>query len=178
MSWKDILATAVTAQTLTRAQSCLSKKTIYLLGAGGLDPSVPLGQSCDCSGFVAWSIGFPRELPLGSGQWFDTDVFWNGGEPYHADLFNQVAIPAAQPGDLMVYPHYGPENSQPGHISIIVQVDNQMPTQIIHCSHGNYVNFGDAIRMTGPDIFLIGNHPTRVMRINYPALLAFGDVAA
>ena len=167
MTWKDTLATAGTQQTLARAHSALALGTIYKLGKGGFDPVKPMTAQCDCSGFIAWAIGIPRELPPGSDKWLSTDEYWAGGKPVKAGLFTQILLKDAVAGDLLVYPDSG--GSQ-GHISIINQVDNNMPTFIIHCSSGNFKNFNDAIRITSPAVFLSGNHPTRTMRINYELL--------
>jgi len=168
--WKDLLQTASREQTLARAQSALGLKTIYKLGKGGFDPAKAMSPSCDCSGFVAWAIGIPRELPPKSDKWLDTDAYYAGGKPVRAGLFSEVAIIDAEPGDLLVYPDKG--GSQ-GHIGIVTQVDLSAPTYVIHCSSGNYKNYKDAIRTTGPGVFLAGNNPTRAMRVNYDALKKF-----
>lgn len=103
-TWKDLLQTASTAQTLARAHRALGLGTIYKLGKGGFNPAKPMTPSCDCSGFVAWAIGIPRELPPGSDKWLDTDAYYAGGKPVKTGLFGQVAIIDAEPGDLLVYP--------------------------------------------------------------------------
>lgn len=166
-TWKDILQTASKDQTLMRAQSALGLKTIYKLGKGGFDPAKPMTASCDCSGFVAWAIGLPRELPPKSDKWLDTDAYYMGGKPVKSGLFFEVKVIDAEPGDLLVYPDKG--GSQ-GHIGIVTQVDLSAPTYVVHCSNGNYKNYNDAIRMTGPGVFLAGNHVSRAMRIDYDAL--------
>ena len=169
-TWKDVLATAGKEQTLARAQSVSGLKTVYKLGKGGFDPAKAMTGSCDCSGFVAWAIGIPRELPPKSNKWLDTDAYYAGGKPVKAGLFSQIAIEDAEPGDLLVYPD---KNGHQGHIGIVTQVDLKAPTYVIHCSLGNYKNYDDAIRITGPGVFLAGNNPTRAMRIDYDALKKF-----
>lgn len=169
-NWKDILKSAGADQTLLRAQSALALKTRYKLGKGGFDPSKPMSVECDCSGFVAWAIGIPRELPPGSNKWLSTDSYWSGGTPVKANLFSKIKMSEAAVGDLLVYPDNG---GKQGHIGIVTQVDKKVPTYVIHCSLGNYKNFGDAIRITGPGVFLAGNQPTKLMRINYDALKTF-----
>ena len=171
MIWKDLLSTAGNSQTLSRALSVPGHKTIYQLGAGGADPTQPMTAACDCSGFVCWAIGVPRELPPGSDHWLNTDVIWAGGGPVKAGLFTPITVAQALPGDLLVYPQSQPDDH--GHVGIVVQVDPQMPSLVIHCSHGNYVNYGDAVRITDPAVFLSTNHPTRVMRIDYAAFQTF-----
>lgn len=169
-SWKDLLQTASTAQTLQRAHSALNLKTVYKLGKGGFDPTKPMMASCDCSGFVAWAIGIPRELPPASNKWLSTDTYWVGGKPVKANLCVRIELKDAAAGDLLVYPDSG---GKQGHIGIITQAEGGIPTYVVHCSKGNYTNYGDAIRITGPGVFLAGNQPTRAMRIDYDALKTF-----
>ncbi|GAA3978260.1 hypothetical protein [Mucilaginibacter dorajii] len=92
MPWKATLVTASTQQTLSRAHSALAKKTVYKLGQGGFDPSKPITKECDCSGFIVWAIGIPRELPPGSGHWLSTDEYWAGGKPVKDGLFKEIAL--------------------------------------------------------------------------------------
>ena len=171
MAWNDLLKTAGTKQTLDRAKSALGLKTVYKLGKGGFDPTKAMTASCDCSGFVAWAIGIPRELPPGSNKWLATDNYYSGGKPVKAGLFSQVAIDKTKPGDLLVYPDKG---GNQGHIGIVTQIKSGAPSLVIHCSRGNYKKFDDAIQVTGPDVFLGGNQPTRAMRIDYEALKKLG----
>jgi len=167
MAWSDLIATTSVQQTLLRAQSVLQKKTIYKLGKGGFDPSKPMTTQCDCSGFIAWAIGIPRELPPRSNKWLSTDEYWAGGKPVKVGLFAKKEMNLATVGDLLVYPDSG---GKQGHIAIVVKVQNGKPVSIIHCSNGNFKNFGDAIRETDPGVFLSGNHPTRLMQVNYDIL--------
>ena len=167
MAWSDLLDTCGTQQTINRANSVLNLKTVYKLGKGGFDPIKSFTPQCDCSGFIAWAIGIPRELPPRSNKWLSTDQYWAGGAPVKPNLFKQKKLNEAIVGDLLVYPDSG--GSQ-GHIALINQVDQSMPSSIIHCSSGNYRNYGDAVRITNPNLFLVGNHKTRVMRINYELL--------
>jgi len=167
MAWFDLIITSSTQQTMQRAQSALQKNTIYKLGKGGFDPTKPLTLECDCSGFIAWSIGIPRELPPKSNKWLSTDEYWAGGEPVKRGLFTEKEITEAIVGDLLVYPDNG---GKQGHIAIVSKIQNGKPALIIHCSNGNFKNYEDAIRETDSGLFLIGNHPTRLMRINYDVL--------
>jgi cell wall-associated NlpC family hydrolase len=168
--WKDVLALASKDQTLVRAQSALGLGTVYKLGKGGFDPTRPMMPNCDCSGFVSWAIGIPRELPPTSNKWVSTDSVWSGGKPVKPNLFSQIPLAESMAGDLLVYPD---KAGHQGHIGIITQVDNNSPTYVIHCSKGNFIHYHDAIRTTGPGVFLAGNHQTRVMRINYDTLKTF-----
>jgi hypothetical protein len=170
-TWQALLKAANAEQTLQRAQSALGLNTTYKLGRGGFDPTKPVSNSCDCSGFVSWAIGVPRELPPGSNQWLSTDSYWAGGKPVKAKLFLKIDLKDAGQGDLLVYPDSG---GHQGHIGIITQVDHNVPTYVVHCSLGNFHNYHDAVRITGPGVFLAGNHATRIMRINHNALKSFG----
>jgi cell wall-associated NlpC family hydrolase len=152
---------------MSRARSVLNLKTVYKLGQGGRDPSKSFTRQCDCSGFIAWAIGIPRELPPGRDKWLSTDEYWTGGSPTKPNLCKQKKFSEAAIGDLLVYPDGG---SQQGHIALVTQIGQKMPSLIIHCSNGNYRNFGDAIRITDAGVFLTGNHQTRVMRIDYDVL--------
>lgn len=167
MAWSDLIDTCSTQQTMNRAHSVLNLKIVYKLGKGGFDPTKSFTPQCDCSGFIAWAIGIPRELPPASNKWLSTDEYWSGGKPVKQNLFKQYNINEAMVGDLLVYPDNG---GNQGHIALINQIENNTPKFIIHCSNGNYKNFGDAVRITSPSVFLAGNHNTRLMRINYEAL--------
>jgi hypothetical protein len=168
--WKDLLLSASREQTLQRAKSAAGLNTVYKLGKGGIDPTKPMTASCDCSGFVSWAIGIPRELPPQSNKWLSTDSYWSGGMPVKANLFMETELQQAEAGDLLVYPD---SPGHQGHIGMITQVDQAGPTFVIHCSWSNYEKHQDAVRITGPEVFLSGNHPTRVMRIDYDALRTF-----
>ncbi|HEY4148778.1 MAG TPA: hypothetical protein VGM41_07610 [Chitinophagaceae bacterium] len=171
MNWKQLIPTCSADQTIARAKSALAGQTIYQLGAGDIDPSLPLTKTCDCSGFVCWSIGIPREFPPGSNQWIDTDCIWSGGAPVKPGLFTEIKMGNALPGDLLVYPHNG--QGQHGHVGIILLCPAGKPLTVIHCSLGNYEQRNNAVRVTGPAVFLSGNHPTRIMRIDYALLKSF-----
>ncbi len=168
MNWKYLLPGLSTARTLTSAQSVLGLHTKYQLGAGGINPLDPFPPACDCSGFIAWSIGIPRELPPGSDLWLNTDCIWSGGAPVKPGLFIQTPLANAAPGDLLVYPHN--LEGEHGHVGLILETANSLPAKVVHCSLGNDRHYNDAVRITGPSVFLSGNHPTRAMKINYALL--------
>ena len=170
MAWFDLIDTCGTQQTISRANSVLNLRTEYKLGKGGFDPTKSFTPQCDCSGFIAWAIGIPRELPPKSGKWLSTDEYWAGGIAPKKNLFKQRNLNEAEVGDLIVYPDSG--GSQ-GHIGLITQIDHSMPSLVIHCSNGNWKHYGDAVRATNPNVFLTGNHKTRIMRIEYDTLRQF-----
>lgn len=165
-TWKQSLAKANPQRILDRARTSLGHETVYKLGKGGYDPTAPLGKSCDCSGFVAWCIGVPRERPPRSNKWLQTDTFWAGGPSVGAGLFPEVSSGGAQPGDLVVYPdgRWGQ-----GHIGIVSEVADGGITRVIHCS-SNWKNHGDAILETEPAAWQNPKRKPRQVRVNYAQL--------
>lgn len=170
-NWKDLLRSADHETTLKRAHDCLNKNTVYKLGKGGINPTNPLTKQCDCSGFVAWAIGIPRELPPRSGKWLQTTTYWQGGGNVGRGLFDQVSAHNAIVGDIFVYPDVG---RRQGHMGIISEVTNGRPTKVIHCSKSNDRN-GDAIQETHTAIF-DNNAKSRIMRIDFAALRDLFDL--
>ena len=165
-SWRDELAVASRERTLSRARSSTGKGVRYKLGKGGFDPSRKMTVTCDCSGFVAWAIGIPRELPPGSGNWLQTTTYWEGGGSAGAGLFDLIPENFAEPGDIIVYPDRG--NKQ-GHMGVVSALESGYVTKVIHCSTGNDRTFNDAIQETAPAVFR-RIAKTRIMRVDYPAL--------
>lgn len=115
-SWRDELAVTSREQTLSRARSTIGKGVRYKLGKGGFNPSCKMASTCDCSGFISWAIGIPRELSPGSGNWLQTTTYWEGGGSAGAGLFDPIPENFAEPGDIIVYPDRG--NKQ-GHMGIV-----------------------------------------------------------
>ena len=175
-NWKDLLRTASIDQSLQRARTGLEQTTTYVLGQGGFDPTKMLTTNCDCSGFIAWSIGIPREFPPGSNRWLDTDAYWNsGGAAAKAagfPLLQNVPAADAEPGDLIVYPD---QNGSQGHIGIISGVDNHGELKVIHCSKGNWRRFGDATRETDSGVWKIQSK-TKIMRIDFDAMRRYAGI--
>lgn len=161
MCLNPILNNASTIQTITRAKQNLGQLTKYKLSEGGVDPTIAFTKECDCSGFVAWAIGYPRELPRGSGNWIDTNLIWGGGGTKTPGIFIEIQQNNCDLGDLLVYPKA--DQNHHGHVGIVIEVANQKPIKIIHCSYGNFAGTGDAIQITAPDLFFAGDHPTRIM---------------
>jgi len=175
-TWKDLLKTANIQQSLARARTGLEETITYSLGSGGLDPTKPLTQKCDCSGFIAWSIGIPREFPPGSQRWLDTDAYWNGGggaaKAAGFPLLHNVAAAEAEPGDLIVYPD---QNGHQGHIGVISGVKENGQLLVIHCSKGNFTHFGDATRETDSHVWDI-QAKTKIMRLDFDAMRKYAGV--
>lgn len=175
--WKDLLRNASIDQSLQRARTGLEQTTTYVLGQGGFDPTKMLTTKCDCSGFIAWSIGIPREFPPGSNRWLDTDAYWNGGgaaaKAAGFPLLQNVAAADAEPGDLIVYPDQG---GKQGHIGIISGVDNHGELKVIHCSKGNFRKFGDATRETDSAVWKIQSK-TKIMRLDFDAMRRYAGIS-
>jgi hypothetical protein len=151
------------------------KNLTCLLEIFNFKDSSPLSAKCDCSGFVCWSIGVPRECPPGSDHWLFTDNIWAGGGDVGSALFHRVDPAAATPGDLYVYPH--DHSHSFGHIGIVTETSSGHPTRMIHCSHGNYSVTRDAVRVTAPNV-ISGNPQSRIMRPDYDAIRRVCGVAA
>lgn len=139
------------ATVLRRARSRLGQKTVYFLGAGGMDPARPSpGSRCDCSGFVAWCYGVSRRLTVPwyvkeNGGWFETTALVRDAKgPF--GFVDRIGQSEARPGDLVVY---GDRAGRQGHVGILTTVI--LPNgagRVIHCSKSGWVVHGDAIRET------------------------------
>ena len=175
-TWKDLLKDASIEQSLQRARNAMNAKTTYVLGKGGFDPVKKLTEECDCSGFIAWAIGIPREFPPGSGRWLDTDAYWAGGgsaaKAAGFPLLQSVPAAEAQPGHLIVYPD---QSGKQGHIGIISGVDAQGELKVIHCSKGNWRKFGDATLETDTAVWKI-QPKTKIMRIDFDAMRRYSGI--
>jgi hypothetical protein len=95
--------------------------------------------ACDCSGFVCWALGVPRDDAPLPGGWINTDAMFADALGKQT-LFGPVQGPAT-PGCLLVYPK--PSNArragQPGHVGIITAVDaTGRVTQVLHCAPANF----------------------------------------
>src|SRR6266567_9598850 len=175
-TWKDVLATMTSDRSLERSRSMIGQGTVYQLGRGGLKPEAQLwgqARTSDCSGFIAWALGIPRELPPGSGHWLQTTTYWEGGGFSGPVPFKQHLIAEGIPGDLLVYPDAG---GKQGHIGMVTATAAHGPTRIVHCSSGNFKDTGDAIRETSPAVFN-ANSMTRLMRVDFDALRAIAGIS-
>lgn len=117
-------------EAVLRAKTALTQPIRYLLGRGGFDPSLktPAPQGlCDCSGYVAWCLGIPRQNPeLG---WIETTRVFRDAETTHR-LFEKTEEPAL--GDVLVYRDQG---KRQGHIGLITAVNAEgKPWHVIHCA--------------------------------------------
>lgn len=144
-------------EVVTRALSAMGRGTQYRLGRGGSNPEAKHpGDSCDCSGFIAWALGLKRKQA--SIGWVETSRICKDATGARK-MFTEVKGPP-QPGDLLVYPdrvtqltlNGMPGRAKPrvrqGHVGIWTDGPG-----VIHCSSSNYRKTGDAIAITGPGVF-------------------------
>tara|TARA_B100001094_G_C17960807_1_gene685308 strand:- start:273 stop:881 length:609 start_codon:yes stop_codon:yes gene_type:complete len=120
-----------------RARRAVGRRTKYILGKGGWNPSSDTpGKECDCSGFVSWVIGKPRNYKYGSHKWISTsDIYSDAKDGYH--LFREIEDP--EPGCIVVY---GDSGGRQGHCAIVTKVE---PLRGIDCSSSQSKRGGDAI---------------------------------
>lgn len=142
---------------LLKARSAIGRGTIYVLGKGGYDPkkSHP-GDSCDCSGFVAWCLGIPRKQEDTIGYIETTRVY---KDALNANILFQ-AVDNPRDAHVVVYPDtyklvqvdggkVRRQKVSEGHIGIV-----SGPGLVIHCSKSNYKRTRDAIQETSDKAFL------------------------
>lgn len=132
-----------------------------LAEAAGLDvddPSLAV-PACDCSGFVCWALGVPRQISPPDpvlGEWLFTDSI-------HADATHGgrrfERLREAVVGCLVVYPK--PVDEPFGHIGIVTAVEAGEALRIVHCSAGNFKTAPfDAIKENAGEAF--AQHPESV----------------
>lgn len=152
----------IVTDLFTRARSASGRNIKYKLGAGGMSPKSPLpanmSNECDCSGFVCWCLGLSRQTdhPLYvkfNQGWINTDAIVYDANT-QTGFFSRLEVP--QPGSLIVFPRK--DSKSVGHVGLITEVASTdsgvLPTKVIHCSSGNFRNFGDAIVETDATVFL------------------------
>jgi hypothetical protein len=111
----------------------------YMAGLGslGLDRAALPRVACDCSGFVCWALGVPRDGAPLHGGWINTDAIVEdakGGQR----LF--VPVEKAVPGALLVHPKPSGIGNVPGHVAIVIEADaNGRATRMLHCAPENYL---------------------------------------
>ena len=111
------------------------KAKLYLAGLAqtGLTMEQLPQETCDCSGFVTWALGIPRN-PSAIG-WVNTDNM-------HADAIGAqkmfVRLSQARVGALLVYPSAGP--GEVGHVGLVSEVDAKgQASRVIHCAPDNFL---------------------------------------
>ena len=145
------------ANVVRRALDATKLGVRYRLGNGGMNPAAKSPADakglCDCSGFTAWVLGFPRLVKdpfylRAAGGWVNTtSIVKDADDP--RGFFQRVALKDALPGDLIVFPWSG---GKPGHVGVITQVKGGQ-LRVVHCSPRNERMGLSAIAETGPAAF-------------------------
>lgn len=152
-------------ELLARARSAANKGTKYKLGTGGFNAAaaepgqlVDGVRLCDCSGYICWDVGTSRmtDHPMYRGKekvgWISTSsIVADAKAPW--GFFAEIQF--AQVGCLWVYgDRKVAGKTQQGHVGLVTEVDaTGKVARILHCSAGNGKT-GDAIRETGPEVFV------------------------
>lgn len=150
------------AEVAQRAQSARGHDCTYRLGKGGFNPASPYPWNshgeCDCSGFAAWCLGFPRHVDHPwyvqmNGGWIETSqIVRDALSPF--GFFEKIDWAQARLGDLIVY---GDHDGHQGHVGVITDLDGDGPKMVTHCSLGNFRTFGDAIGESVPGLWKMHN---------------------
>jgi hypothetical protein len=134
----------------------------------GLPWSASGAWTCDCAGFVAWSLGFDRYQPRdfaaeGDGyDYINTDSMIMASRSSRRSWFLQIDRP--EPGCLAVYGSTWKDGRRAtvGHVGFVVEVlaaewDFETPpldmVRVVHCSSGNQRRTGAAIQETDATIW-------------------------
>jgi cell wall-associated NlpC family hydrolase len=164
-------------EVVLRAKSQLLRKTIYMLGHGGMHAEQPGPQDslnqCDCSGFTAWCLGVSRrtENPWykqANGGWMNTNMIFRDCATTYG-VFDGIPWKEACPGDLIVF-----QAAPVGHVGIVTESNNvDGPMRVIHCSSSNYRANKDAIHETDTAVFRAnGARIARCCWVQYPVVVA------
>lgn len=147
---------------LTRARSALGRSVEYKLGAGGRRPDAdtPADKEnrCDCSGFVAWSLGLDRKTdhPVyvkHNGGWINTDAIIHD-TTQSTGLFVRLDRPRV--GALLVYgsTYENGKRKKPGHVGIVTELDEHGDaSMMIDCGASSWRKLKDAIQEREPTPF-------------------------
>ncbi len=108
---------------------------IAALASSGLAPDTLPTVACDCSGYVCWALGVPRDGSALPGGWINTDAMVADAQRGQR-LF--VPLTRAVPGALLVHPKPPGADSGPGHVAIVTAVDaDGRATRMLHCAPDN-----------------------------------------
>lgn len=147
------------SEVVDRARSQIRLGTTYVLGKGGFNPrgvrAANSAHACDCSGFASWCLGVSRKTDNPfyqkfNGGWFETTAIVRDALAQGVGMFDDVPWGDAKPGMLVVW---GDSGGHQGHVGVVSEVDEKGPTRVVHCSSGNFRNFGDAICETSSQLF-------------------------
>jgi hypothetical protein len=124
-------------EQMRRERPQVHRAYMAALAKSGLDRATLPRVACDCSGFVCWALGVPRDGSPLPGGWINTDAM-----DADAKGAQRLFVPAAKavPGALLVHPKPPGADKGPGHVAIVVAVDaNGRPTRMLHCAPDNYL---------------------------------------
>lgn len=143
------------SEVVARARSCIGKDIKYRMGAGGFDPKAAMpGESCDCSGFVAWALGISRNLKIpyyGNGGWWETSAVYRDATLPFGYVERVMRHEMPKPGMLLVYPDV---RGVQGHMGIVTAVDQDARVAlVVHCSRGHYMRGIGAVAETDAGVF-------------------------
>ena len=121
--------------TMQRERPKVHQAYMAALASSGLDPATLPAVACDCSGYVCWALGVPRNGAVLPGGWINTDAMVADAQRGQ-QLF--VPLTRAVPGALLVHPKPPGEDDGPGHVGIVTAVDaNGRATRMLHCAPDN-----------------------------------------
>lgn len=145
-------------ELIERAVAVVGHGCHYKLGEGGRlwHRATPWNPQmlCDCTGYLSWCYGVDRHTDdpwyrNQNGGWIESTAIVRDCEtPFGA--FTGVPWQQALPGDTVVY---GDRDGHQGHVGLVVKVDEMGPAEVVHCSTGNDRRTGDAIAVTGADLW-------------------------
>ena len=143
--------------TMQRERPQVHQAYMAALASSGLDPATLPTVACDCSGYVCWALGVPRDGSVLPGGWINTDAMVADGQRSQ-QLF--VPLTRAVPGALLVHPKPPGADSGPGHVAIVTEVDaDGRATRMLHCAPDNILRTPpaglprNAIAETDPTLF-------------------------
>ncbi len=143
---EDAVERAVDTCARVRGGGAGREQAFYRLGKGGRHPEADVPwddqRQCDCSGFVAWVLGYDRYR--GDDVWINTDAILVG----KAGLFRTVPKEEeVSVGDALVYGSvYVNGERRPGHVGVITEIAPSFvrggpewwrALKVAHCSPGN-----------------------------------------
>jgi hypothetical protein len=142
-------------EVIARAKTAIGKGIRYDLGGGGKKPTSALPddgtRKCDCSGFVCWVLGLPRQTDQAFYKKYKGWIYTDSMEDdilSNAGIFRQLSVP--EPGCIIVY---GAGPKKIGHVGLVSEVEDGEILKVIHCSVGNDNRFQDSIQETDGTVF-------------------------
>lgn len=131
----------------------------YKLGSGGRNPAAARPYSSkgfvDCSGFVAWALGYDRWL--GGDDWVNTDSILADSRGSNVG-FLRPGTDEILPGDLLVYGSvYTNGERKPGHVGLITAVSKDFVRgslgwwrnlTVAHATPRHRLRYGNVVALT------------------------------